>query len=293
MNGAREPYIPPDPTLFIRITSPILKNSPLYAGYSPERFNMFIVLVRIAYEISGTVHAMDVRRMRDVEYFSHPLAIAKIILEDFPAPSVEKVAIAFVHDILEDHREITPEALREMFISKWKELIPRIQMPEEVRTAIDDIVSSTEFLTKKMREDMLSPEERIIYNEQENNPHLYADIPPEQLMKYIANERVDYEYIERMQTLTKDRKYLSIVSIKLADKYHNLCTSHEETTSRIKAMIHSIEDVYLPIAEKLSFDTAIAFLSEELLFLRKTLVARRINDHLEDTEASHIAHIAR
>ena len=286
MNRLGESYIPTEAFSFACTSRKILKDSPLYAEYVPETFDMFIALVEIAYEISQHIHIKDTRRMGNLPYFTHPLAVAKIILEDFPMPSVEKIAIALVHDILEDHREVTKDALKKMFVSKWKLLFPGKKMPEEVKTAIGDIIFGAEVLSKKERKDTLSLLEKPFFYIEQRHKYLLKILPPEKTWHTTTGKRVDFEYKQRMHNLAEERRYLFVVAVKLADKYHNSSTSHEENISRIQAMIDSIQETYLPIAEKLSFENAIELLSKELVFLRKTLTEKKAQECLQAPQAS-------
>jgi len=58
-------------------------------------------LIKFAYEIAEKAHEHETRRSGEA-YITHPVAVATIILTDFPKPTAVKVAVALMHDVVED-----------------------------------------------------------------------------------------------------------------------------------------------------------------------------------------------
>lgn len=90
-----------------------------------------IEFLDLAYDIAQEFHAGKTRRSGDPE-FSHPVGIAKILLEEFPNPTTFKVIVGLLHDVIEDSKDPVAmkakilERFRKKTMEKEKELVSKL-----------------------------------------------------------------------------------------------------------------------------------------------------------------------
>lgn len=72
-----------------------------------------LALIKKAYEFAAIAHQND-KRASDEPYFSHPLAVARILAEELPFDDVS-IACGLLHDVVEDNEEYTYETIERNF----------------------------------------------------------------------------------------------------------------------------------------------------------------------------------
>lgn len=70
-------------------------------------------LIKKAYEFAAIAHQND-KRASDEPYFSHPLAVARILIEEIPFDDVS-IACGLLHDVVEDNEEYTYDTIKRNF----------------------------------------------------------------------------------------------------------------------------------------------------------------------------------
>ncbi|MDQ1344323.1 MAG: diphosphokinase / guanosine-3,5-bis(diphosphate) 3-diphosphatase, partial [Patescibacteria group bacterium] len=130
-----------------------------------------IEFLDLAYEIARESHEGVVRDSGE-PYFTHPLAVAKITLEDFPNPTTFKAIVALLHDVIEDAEY--PEKKRTEILSRFaakaeekRESFVKesgIEHAEKkiafMKSFAESIVEAVELLSKKRKESYLHGWER-------------------------------------------------------------------------------------------------------------------------------------
>lgn len=124
-----------------------------------------IEFLDLAYEVAQESHAGAVRDSGE-PYFSHPLAVAKITLEEFPNPTTFKAIVSLLHDAVEDAKDQKAKKAEILarFVEKAheKRSLFEAKMGEEAaEKKIAFMVSFAESLVEAI--DMLSKKRRETY----------------------------------------------------------------------------------------------------------------------------------
>lgn len=75
--------------------------------------NADLGLIKKAYEFAAIAHQND-KRASDEPYFSHPLAVARILIEEIPFDDVS-IACGLLHDVVEDNEEYSSDLIKRNF----------------------------------------------------------------------------------------------------------------------------------------------------------------------------------
>ncbi len=75
--------------------------------------NADLTLIKKAYEFAAIAHQND-RRASDEPYFSHPVAVARILIEEIPFDDVS-IACGLLHDVVEDNEEYSSDLIKRNF----------------------------------------------------------------------------------------------------------------------------------------------------------------------------------
>ncbi len=89
----------------------------------------------MAYELSKTAHAEQKRKLTDLDYFTHPKAVARIV-EKFEG-SEELIIASLLHDVVED-TDVTIEYIENMFGGKVASLVLEVTNKPEERAKFKD-----------------------------------------------------------------------------------------------------------------------------------------------------------
>jgi len=135
-------------------------------------------LIKKAYEFAAIAHQND-RRASNEPYFSHPLAVARILIEEIPFDDVS-IACGLLHDVVEDNEEYTTDLIRRNFgddvaiivdgLTKIKELFKaaEINQAENYRKLLMSIMKDIRVILVKFADrlhnmrtlDFLQPDKR-------------------------------------------------------------------------------------------------------------------------------------
>jgi hypothetical protein len=238
-----------------------------------------IEFLDLAYEIAQESHEGIIRDSGE-PYFTHPLAVAKITLEDFPNPTTFKAIVALLHDVIEDAED--PEKKRMEILSRFaakaeekRESFVKKSGAENAEKKIsfmksfaESIVEAVELLSKKRKESYLRGWEHpfLLFENAVNDASSFAPpflwwsplARPPKIWNVLMKDRADEEYFSRFEFILSNRLFIAVLYVKLADRYHNLLTpkpdNHDPSKPDIKALkkvVDETEKHYLPMAERL------------------------------------------
>lgn len=239
-----------------------------------------IEFLDLAYDMAVEAHQGVVRDSGE-PYVSHPIAVAKITLEEFPNPTTFKAIVALLHDVIED----APDP-----VAKKAELLRRFkQKAEEKRTKFiaeigpdgaqkkvafmisfaESIVEAVEMLSKKRKEDYLWAWEKplLAFENAMENAVDAASMPflwwsplakPPKVWNRLMKDRADGEYFARFEFALSNRLFIAVLYDKLADRLHNLRTPKPDKADKSKPdpaalvkMLDETEAHYFSLAERL------------------------------------------
>lgn len=267
-----------------------------------------IEFLSLAYDMAQEAHEGIVRDSGK-PYISHPVAVAKIVLEEFPNPTTFKAIVALLHDVIEDAPD--PEAkkaeIRSRFVeaanAKFAQFAPVMgeeAAKEKVAFMVSfakSIVEGVEMLSKKRKEDYLHAWERPLVafeNAMEetvsmaSSPFLWWSplARPPKVWNQLMKARADGEYFARFEYALSNRLFISLLYDKLADRLHNLREPKPDKNdpskpdpAALKKVLDETEDHYLSLAERL--DARVFLLLREEVdhwreYLRLEEVSRRV-----------------
>ncbi len=233
-------------------------------------FEWEMEMVALAYDLSEGAHDGFFRRS-ERPYFEHPVEVAKILLEDLPAPTAFKVIVGLLHDVIEDsenpdaERERLLRAFREKVLSKRPELLAEFGS-EEAETKIrsrlqfvEKVIEAVDALSKKKKESYLSAWERpllAVENSFSNLAESFSPLAPwmfpfgvPKVWSGILKERSKREYFARMRELAQDQLFFSILMVKFADRLANLRDSDHEELDQIDKIVKETEKEYFVLAD--------------------------------------------
>lgn len=239
-----------------------------------------IEFLDLAYDMAVEAHEGVVRDSGE-PYVSHPIAVAKITLEEFPNPTTFKAIVALLHDVIEDAPNPSKKKteLLKRFKDKTEEKRPRFVSelgPEGAHKKVafmtsfaESIVEAVEMLSKKRKEDYLWAWEKPLLafeNAMEGAvdaaamPFLWWSplAKPPKVWNRLMKDRADGEYFARFEFALSNRLFIAILYDKLADRLHNLRTPKPDKTDKSKPdsaalvkMLEETEGHYLSLAERL------------------------------------------
>lgn len=239
-----------------------------------------IEFLSLAYDIAEESHE-GVIRDSGKPYISHPIAVAKIVLEEFPNPTTFKAIVALLHDVIEDAPD--PEAKKNEIRSRFNENANSkfaqftLVMDEEAAKAkigfmasfIESIIEGVEMLSKKRKEDYLQAWERplVVFENAMNKAVSLASSPflwwsplarPPKVWDQLMKVRANSEYLARFEYALSNRLFISLLYDKLGDRLHNLREPKPDKndpskpdSAALKKVLSETEDHYLSLAERL------------------------------------------
>lgn len=238
-----------------------------------------IEFLDLAYEMATEAHA-GVLRDSGEPYISHPIAVAKITLEEFPNPTTFKAIVALLHDVVEDAPD--PQAkkaeLLARFVEKAQEKLPIFEKTMGHEAALkkvafmisfaESIVEAVDMLSKKRKESYLWAWEKPFHAFESaiNDVSVFAPAflwwsplaQPPKVWSKLMSDRADDEYFSRFEFVLSNRLFIAVLYDKLADRLHNLRTPKPDIADKSKPdrkalskMIKETEDHYLSLAERL------------------------------------------
>lgn len=236
-----------------------------------------IEFLELAYEISEESHA-DVIRESGEAYFSHPLAVSRITLEEFPNPTTFKAIVALLHDVIEDAED--PLAKREEIVRRFREYAESKRSSLELSMSPRDadrkiafmtsfaesVVEGVEMLSKKDKESYLHDWEKpfLAFEKAVSGMPVFPPlwwsplVKPPMIWSRLMKDRADGEYFARFEAALSSRMFVSVLYVKLADRYHNLQTPKPSKSDKnkpdpeaLKKLLHETESHYLPLAARL------------------------------------------
>lgn len=214
-------------------------------------------------------------------YVTHPIAVAKITLEEFPNPTTFKAIVALLHDVIEDapNPEAKKAELLARFVDKAEEKRPQFvaTMGETAATKkvafmisfAESIVEAVEMLSKKRKEEFVWAWEKplLAFENAMENAVDVASMPflwwsplakPPKVWNRLVKDRADGEYFARFEFALSNRLFIAVLYDKLADRLHNLRTpkpdKNDTTKPDRKALVKMLEETeahYLSLAERL------------------------------------------
>jgi ADP-ribose pyrophosphatase YjhB (NUDIX family) len=269
-----------------------------------------IEFLSLAYDMAEEAHE-GVVRDSGKPYISHPVAVAKIVLEEFPNPTTFKAIVALLHDVIEDASD--PEAkkaeIRSRFVlaanakfSQFAAVMGEEAAKEKVAFMVsfaESIVEGVEMLSKKRKEDYLHAWERPLVafeNAMEetvsmaSSPFLWWSplARPPKVWNQLMKARADGEYFARFEYALSNRLFISLLYDKLADRLHNLREPKPDKndpskpdSAALKKVLDETEDHYLSLAERL--DARVFLLLREEVdhwreYLRLKETSRRVGE---------------
>ena len=168
-------------------------------------------------DVFDGVRRKAVQDQLPVRYFEHLKEVMKIVLHELPNPSVEKLIIALLHDVVEDIDRYTIDFVR----AKYG----------------DRIADGVEALSKKNRRLYLSePEQASIHGLPTDNPHYQNTVS-------TAKERRNQDYFGHLGQLPD-----YILDIKFADRIHNLRDLAHLDIATIERKVAETERYFMHIA---------------------------------------------
>lgn len=214
-------------------------------------------------------------------YFTHPLAVAKITLEEFPNPTTFKAIVALLHDVIEDapNPEAKKAELLARFVDKAEEkrsqFVATMGEPAASKkisfmiSFAESIVEAVDMLSKKRKESYLRAWEKPLFaleDAMENAldvtlmPFLWWSplTKPPKVWSQLIKDRANEEYLARFEFALADRLFIAVLYVKLADRLHNLRTPKPDKNDKSKPdrkalekMLEETEAHYLSLAERL------------------------------------------
>lgn len=213
-------------------------------------------------------------------YVTHPIAVAKITLEEFPNPTTFKAIVALLHDVIEDapNPEAKKAELLARFVAKAEEKRPQFvaTMGEPAASKkisfmisfAESIVEAVTMLSKKRKEDYLWAWEKPLLAFEDAMSDVTMLSPaflwwsplatPPKVWSKLMKDRADDEYFSRFEFVLSNRLFIAVLYDKLADRLHNLRTPKPDKRDKSKpdrkALVKMLEETeahYLSLAERL------------------------------------------
>lgn len=213
-------------------------------------------------------------------YVTHPIAVAKITLEEFPNPTTFKAIVALLHDVIEDAPDpvAKKKELLSRFIAKAEEKRPQFVAEMGAAAAskkiafmisfAESIVEAVEMLSKKRKEDYLWAWEKPLLAFENAMEDVANSAPgflwwsplarPPKVWSNLMKGRADDEYFSRFEFVLSNRLFIAVLYDKLADRLHNLRTPKPDKSDKSKpdrkALVKMLEETeahYLSLAERL------------------------------------------
>lgn len=239
-----------------------------------------IEFLGLAYDIAEEAHE-GVVRDSGKPYISHPLAVAKIVLEEFPNPTTFKAIVALLHDVIEDAPD--PEAKKTEILSRFVEAaeakfdeFSKSMGADDARAKVEfmisfahSIVEAVEMLSKKRKEDYANAWEKplLAFENAMSESVSLASSPflwwsplarPPKVWNQLMKTRADGEYLARFEDALANRTFISVLYDKLADRLHNLREPKPDArdpsqpdVAALEKVLKETEDHYLSLAERL------------------------------------------
>lgn len=225
---------------------------------SPREQKDKISIIKKAYTDAKELFRGEFRRSGK-RYFEHLKEVTDIVLKELPYPTVRKVVIAMLHDMIED-TEVDVDALKKMF-------------GEEVAIAVDLLTKKTidhymEEWEEKAHVSSLSKAEKDAYYKQHK-----ARLKPLKERKY---------YGELFDSWNDDA-----ISVKVADRMHNLrdLLWSESSPEKIQEYIDETEEYIIPGLQQFGerYQIGISHLQAYLANLKIYLQTLKTQEQLKET----------
>ena len=178
-------------------------------------------------------------------YFNHLTSTMDIVLNELPNPNINTVVIALLHDSIEDIKWINEKVIASIF---WKKIAEWVKS-----------------LSKKdLEEYYLSQYEIDKLEVLENDPNISKEKAEEIKKDLLAKAKLERQddYFWHLWKLDDD-----ILTIKFADRIHNLRTLDWMSKEQVIKKIKETEKYFLPIAKERN-PVALKLINREILRLK-------------------------
>lgn len=218
-------------------------------------------VINAAYAIAKLKFEGKNRKISNERYFEHLRETANIIIqrEITPKVSIYQVALALLHDIIED-TDMTPEALELALgnkevspwlaqrLAQWVSDLSKKDWREFVQSSIDrEFISSFESSEPiPIAEEDVDGKEWFILDWFGTEPKNHNEHKKYKNIRTEAKRLRDIEYAQRLRTLDNET-----LNIKFADRIHNLRTQWDPNdTEQVRKKVKETKEIYLPLAQE-------------------------------------------
>lgn len=191
--------------------------------------------MEMSYIIAKDAHRKQYRESWE-RYFEHVREVAHIVLRELPNPSLKKVIIAILHDIVED-TDVDYHTIKNLFWSEIADWVLKISK------------NDFSFYIENIKDRNLRNDARFIYWKKSR----WGELSTEELkklkhinsvLKWIRN--VDYFW--HMKDLDNDT-----LDVKFADRIHNLRTQWSCSKDKIIRKIKETEEYFMDLAKRRNY----------------------------------------
>jgi len=213
--------------------------------------------VSIAYQIAKMKHDWQVRKSGEPYFHAHVKEVAKISLIELPNPTIKRVLVGLLHDILED-TDITLQTIENLFGK--------------------NIAHDVDLLTKQDYEYYFGEEDKA--KRESYTPTRQKELlnDPE-FQKKIANNRSQKYFATMVQEWSED-----VIRDKIADRLHNLRSSTDLSQEKIQKSIEETEKYFLPLLEKNPiFALGVTLMKEDIRKLKRYVKNEQTKEEIAES----------
>ena len=221
-----------------------------------------------AFDIAANCHHSDKPRDSWDPYITHPIAVARILLQEFQDTNVNQILVALLHDTVESNpqskkiinKELWKVIAKHVLAISKKDPTHYLSFKEKVSFRIQDLVDKIFsqclhiLIHVKRPVDIVSPERKILY-------------------KKLKIKR-DHDYFSWL-----DRLHYDELCVKIADRLHNLRTIQGCDTEKQRGTTEGTHTYFLHVV-KSRCPNELDLLVEELCHIDKNNVKKKVNNFL-------------
>lgn len=223
-----------------------------------------------AFDIAAICHGENEKRDSGEYYVTHPIAVARILLEEFQDTNINQILIALLHDTIEAHPKFKKNIAKKLSkplaehvsaISKKdpSSFLPTYKKPSyQLQGLLDKIFFKCISIIAPTKQDnkTLSPERKL-------------------LQKTLKALR-DHDYFSGLDDLHYDE-----LCVKIADRLHNLRTIYACDVEKQKTTTEGTYKYFLSVVEK-RCPGELDLLANELLKITKHNIKQRTEAFLSN-----------
>ena len=224
--------------------------------------------ISLAFDIATKCHEDEFRDSGE-PYFTHPLSVARILLEQFQDVHMNQILLALVHDTIESK----PHFQEIIDINLWPESVKNILAlsKKDVKEYLDASNEPQKYLYYSQEifsQDIPKYAPGIIVSDYDKEMALRGRF----LLQWFLKERRDHDFFSSLHLLDQDELY-----VKIADRLDNLKTIHACAPEKQARTIEGTIKYFLPVAE-LACPNGYDLLIEALILVTKERNRWKVRD---------------